>query len=459
MFYICLLLDTEKFESNQQWQPGGFNKPRMGEARSYSVDEGGGRTIPIKVESSAQPRVFSPHSRSLSIDQQASYRHDGTPPSKSFGVRQTEPLREIPVRIEKKTDENLRQIPISIESVGKYSPRQLHIERERDDHQQRQVPVERDGAPRGFYSDSYDKKSDRFREIPIKRELKQEPIEAPNPFRRETLASEHKPPASYHTDLTDTYDERVLQNEEKHKAELKRKQMELKRDIDNVIFEAIQQVPIQRQTKSELETKPGERYPRQASVDEMITASKKEDPRQQRVDQVLQQTVDKDQKNLIQQRWEQEQRQKEEKEKWKAAEVGSYATLPIKKQSSVDVTPIEQEAGSYSTLPSYKLRISKTSGSPKALRSYSHDPDRHYFSDAETTRRTPTWRPVASPLAKRSTKQMATASGVRDVWTPPGIEKRTWSPAQPPASSQAYVDFKPTKGRSMHAAADAHQPA
>ena len=441
----------------------------MGGARSYSVDEGGGRTIPIKIETSTKPRVFSPQAtNSYSVDQEGFYKHDGSQPSRSFGVRQ-EPPREIPVQFGRKGNENLRQIPINIES-GRHpqaSPRQLLIER--DQQQQRQIPIDRDGMA--------DRRLDSPREIPIRRELKQEPIEAPNPFRREALSSDHKPPSSYHSDLTDTYDERVLRDEDRHRADLKRKQMELKRDIDNVILEAIQQVPINRQTRSETQTKPGERFPRQASVnDEIITPSKVESPRQQRVDQVLQQTVDKDQMNLIQQRWEQEKQEKEERERWKPTEVGSYATLPIKKQSSVvDVAPIEQEPGSYSTLPSYKLRTSKSPGSSSVSRSYSHDPDRHYFSDAETTRRTPTWRPVASPLSKRNMKISSAASAPRDdVWTPPRVEKKTWSPAQPPAwspaqppawipaqppvSSQISLDLQPPQGRSMHAA-DARQPA
>lgn len=436
----------------------------MGEARSFSVDEGGGWNIPIKVESAAKPRVFSPQSRSISIDQQA-YKHDGTPPSKSFGVRQTEPFREIPVQLERKhTSDNLRQIPINIETAGtSSSPKQIHIERERKEHPQIQVPIYRD-------STSHDiKKTDTAREIPIKRELKQEPIEAPNPFRREMLASDIKSPPSYHTDITDTYDERVITPEDRQRAELKRKQMELKRDIDNVIHEAIRQVPVYQQNKLETEIKPRTLFPRQASVDEVITPRKVESPRQQRVDHALQQDLDKDQKVLIQKRWEQEkrvlderqrhmeekQRQLEERQRQTAA--GSYATLPIKKQSSVDVASVEQEPGSYSTLPSYRLKTSKGPGSPQISRSYDHDHDRHYFSDAETTRRTPTWRPVASPLAKRSGFRPSTRGTYMqsdNVWTPsssPGLEKKIWSPSPAPPSTHTSVDLMPAKGRSMHA--------
>ena len=88
----------------------------MGGARSYSVDEGGGRTIPIKIETSTKPRVFSPQATSsYSVDQEGFYKHDGSQPSRSFGVRQ-EPPREIPVQFGRKGNENLRQIPINIES-------------------------------------------------------------------------------------------------------------------------------------------------------------------------------------------------------------------------------------------------------------------------------------------------------------------------------------------------------
>ena len=423
----------------------------MGEARSYSVDDGGGWTIPIKVETSTKPRVFSPQSRSISVDQQV-YKPDGSPPSKSFGVRQTEPYREIPVQVERKqTTDHLRQIPVNIEPGTSHSLKRIHIERGKDS--QRQVPIERDVTVKGVHSVSH--------EIPIKRELKQEPVEAPNPFRREMQYSEFKSPQSYHTDVTDSYDEKVIKTEEQHKAELKRKEMELKRDIDNVILEAIQQVPIYKQTQSGTETKPRGMVPRQVSVeDEIIKPSTVESPRQQRVDQALQQRLERDQKSAIQKRWEQEKLILEEKLKQQA--VGSYATLPIKKQSSVDASAMEQEPGSYSTLPSYRLK-SKGPGSPKVSRTYNYDQDRNYFSDAETTRRTPTWRPVASPIAKKPLVWKPAGGTVQreNIWTPtgsPGLEKKTWSPAQAPVTSQTTADYMPTKGRSM-CLADKCQPA
>ena len=450
----------------------------MGEARSYSVDEGRFRSIPIKVESAAQPRVFSPQSsRSISIDQQA-HKHDGMPPSKTFGVRQTEPYRELPVQLERRqqTSDNLRQLPINIESAGtKFSPKQLLIEKQFRDHPERQIPVERDGIDKHVHPISHDvRKPDAPREIPIKRELKQEPFDGPNPFRREMLASDmNKPPPSYHTDVTDSYDENIMKAEDRHRSELKRKEMELKRDIDNVILEAINQVPVYKQTRSATETKPRTIYPRQMSVeDEVIMPSMVESPRQQRVDQALQQqNFDKEQKNLIQKRWEEEKRlldekhrQMEERERMRQTTAGSYATLPIKKQSSVEVASVEQEPGSYSTLPSYRLRAAKAPGSPTVARSYDHDVDRNYFSDAETTRRTPTWRPVASPLAKRSGYRPSPGSTTvgAKMWTPsasPGLERKPWSSYQAPPSQRApandgfipTTDFVPGKGRrEMH---------
>ena len=393
------------------------------------------------------------------------------PPSKTFGVR------ELPVRLEGKphTSDNLRQLPINIESAGtKFSPKQLLIEKQYSGQPQRQIPIERDGIDKSVHSISHEvRKPDGPREIPIRKELKREPVEGPNPFRREMLASDmNKPPPSYHSDITDTYDENIMKAEDRHRAEFKRKEMELKRDIDNVILEAINQVPVySKQTRPE--TKPRTIYPRQISVEsDIIMPSKVESPRQQRVDQALQQqNFDRQQKNLIQKRWEEEKRlldekhrQMEERERMKQTTAGSYATLPIKKQSSVEVASVEQEPGSYSTLPSYRLRAARAPGSPTVARSYDHDADRHYFSDAETTRRTPTWRPVASPLAKRAGYRPSPGGPTvgAKMWTPsasPGMERKPWSSYQPPPVQgvpekdgfMPTTDFVPGKGRrDMH---------
>ena len=429
---MFLSLDTDDSEQPSPWQQTLPSQSSVALGRSYSVEDGGGRSLPIRVEARTQPPAYStPPSRSYSADSPRSNQQQ----PRDFVSNQKDLPREIPIVFEG-LQEGLRNLNQAVhdEPWGLDTPRTHSFEREsRKPTRLQEVPIQRE-SPKSQKSlpQSPERQpglvSYAGRQIPI--EVRQASIGG----------------RSYGLQQPKIEQEiQIDTDEDKKKADLERRRKELERDIDNVIFEAIKQVPVYNQkSESDLRSpKPLERKPfsKQASIeDEIIMPQKIESPQKQRVAEALNkaqgsnQAAIESQFDLEKAKQDWEQRKKD----WEMRnQVGSYSTLPVKKSAAgKQYTPkpssgFESDTGGYTTLPSFKNK-----GRNKFTHSISNDPDSGSFSDIEggRGRSQPSWRPVNSPVKpKQPWLKASNMTNPEYAWTPsasPGLKKKEFRPIE-----------------------------
>ncbi|XP_053392586.1 sorbin and SH3 domain-containing protein 1-like isoform X6 [Mercenaria mercenaria] len=396
--------DSELYRSQQQTF-GGVSAA----AKNVSADSHAW-SLPIKVESHKNQAINSPQSQGYSLDSPRS--HDSRrsqpqnifPPPRDFASGHSDLPREIPVLFDGINEglRSLRQVPVEVDqgqsadlarSVNiERSPIQRALLREQftstDGQQRQQSPGQLSSSPR--------------REIPI--QIKRGPLTS-----QTSLESDSKPDSP----------RQIRIERDKKKADLEKRRIDLERDINNVIYDAIRQVPIyDKQTKQEIKPSAFGKYPDidpppyGAQQSEYIIPTKVESQREKRVEEAIQHQLEADKKDTLQKKWE-EMRQDER----------SYATLPVKKKTPNDLSAkqiLESEAGSYSTLPSFRHKV-RRSGSPKLQRNIIHDDDT-CFSDIEGGRgkAQPSWRPMHSPLQSRHVwkPNMHSAQAPTAAWAP-----------------------------------------
>ncbi|XP_052767527.1 serine/arginine repetitive matrix protein 2-like isoform X6 [Mya arenaria] len=335
-------------------------------ARSVSGEERRGMPIPIRVETGHRaPSFGSPQSRSYSMDSPQSQPHYVVPPPRDFASGRSELPREIPVVFEGISQglRNLRQAPVDqgqsqcVDYTGHSSPERGY---------RQEVPINRTGSQQSFVSP------------PVGQRLGQGQREIPIQIKTSVSDSGSKPDSP----------RQIRIEHERKKADLERKRVVLERDINNVINEAIKQVPVYNK-------------PAQEKV-EPSSASQ-----EQNQDEIMEQKQMADRKQAMQTFWKAMEKQESDSEKphQQTFGSGSYATLPVKKKSIEEQKPkptyYETEAGSYSTLPSFRH---KSKESPVLSHRQLVQQDRDYsFSDVEGGRgkAQPSWRPSGSPLQSR----------------------------------------------------------
>lgn len=456
VFYFSLLLEKDDLEPHRTWQQASSGGPSAAE-RNVSVEDHGW-SLPIKIESRKKQAFGSPQSRSFSLDSPRS--HDSprsqpqnvVPPPRDFASGHGDLPREIPVVFEGISHglRSLRQIPVEVEQGQNNDLAQsVSIERSpiqrallREQHASAEMDSKQGKQPDGQLLSSPQ------REIPI--QIKR------GPFTSQTsIESDSKP---------DSPRQIRIERDKKKRADLEKRRIDLERDIDNVINDAIRQVPIyDKQTKQEIKPPPISQYPDiappvyGAQQSEYIIPTKIESMREKRVEEAIQHQIETGKKDLFQKKLE-DRTQPESSMPQPTSSPGSYATLPVKKRTpSLNEPPrqtFESENGSYSTLPSFRLKGKKT-GSPKLQRSIIHDDD-VCFSDIEGGRgkSQPSWRPMHSPLQSRHVWKPHLQEKSNAAWAPtasPEQQKREWGMSRTPVSrsvseSQAHYD-PPDRGQ------------
>ncbi|XP_060598237.1 uncharacterized protein LOC132752021 isoform X6 [Ruditapes philippinarum] len=382
-------------------------------------------SLPIKIEAKKQNPDYNSQ-QSASHDSPRSYGSPRSqsffPPPRDFASGHGELPREIPVVFKgiSESIKGLRQVPVEVDqgqnpdlarSVNiERSPIQRALLREQfsstdaDGHQGQQSPGASVGSPR--------------REIPI--QIRRGPFSS-----QTSLESDSKPDSP----------RQIRIEHDKKKADLEKRRIDLERDINNVIYEAIKQVPIyDKQTKQEIKPNTIGKYPDiapppyGAQQSEYIIPTKVESQREKRVEEALQHQLQADKKKTFQKDWEEMQQDHSM----------SYATLPGKKSSTGDLRSrqmFEPDPGSYSTLPSFGHKV-RRSGSPKLQRNIVHDDD-VCFSDIEGGRgkAQPSWRPQHSPLLSRH------------VWKPnvqpTQVQNTPWAPTASPDQQRRDLSRAP----------------
>ena len=377
-------------------------------------------SLPIKIEAKKQNPEYNAQ-QSTSHDSPRSYGSPRSqtyfPPPRDFASGHGELPREIPVVVKgiNESIKNLRQVPVETDQGQNLDlARSVNIERS---------PIQR-ALLREQYS-STDKGGQQGqqspgqrREIPI--QIKRGPISS-----QTSLESDSKPDSP----------RQVRIEHDKKKADLEKRRIDLERDINNVIYDAIKQVPIyDKHTKQEIKPSPIGKYPDidppayGAQQSEYIIPTRVESQREKRVEEAIQHQLQADKKKNYQKDWEDMQQDHSK----------SYATLPGKKSSPGDMRTrqmFEADPGSYSTLPSFGHKV-RRSGSPKLQRNIVHDDD-VCFSDIEGGRgkAQPSWRPKHSPLVSRH------------VWKPniqPTQEQSTpWAPTASPNQQRRDMQRAP----------------
>lgn len=387
--HLISVYNTDDLDHPQIWQQrsGGAQGQRSvpPTAASSSVSAGldqRGWSIPIKYEGH-QNEYSSPKSRSYGLETQNSQSPQSVvPPPRDFASGRTDLPREIPVVFEGLSQglRNLRQVPVEVESRQSNVAGQANVERgvlqeipiDRSEghgvqqhggqgyHQGQQVQQQRSQGQSGR------------REIPIK-----------------VVAGFTPGQTSVANDVKLESPKPGQSERDRKKADLEKRRIDLERDINNVIYEAIKQVPVY--NKPSQPAAPG---------------PKKEEPVREKMaddgaEEVFEQQQIADRKQAMQTFWEAlEQNEKTSRNQ----QPGSYSTLPVRKRTLSDERKpkwsFEAEAGSYATLPSFGH---KKHESPKPPRRVLYDDIDHSFSDIEGGRgkAQPSWRPPESPLQSR----------------------------------------------------------
>lgn len=281
---------------------------------------------------------------------------------------------------------NLREVPVEVDpKQNDFSARPANMEQRGVLHE---IPIDRtqnhpvhqsagrvQGQTSGQGHDMYGQGKSGRREIPI-----------------QIVAGSIPAQTQVHTDTKLESPRQSQQEKDKKKADLEKRRIDLERDINNVIFEAIKQVPGYKQSQ------PSQATSQQLNHSEPVRSEKPADDEEE---EVFEQQQIADRKQAMQSFWEALERS----DNTQKNQVAAYATLPVRKRTQSDErrhkVSFETEAGSYATLPSFGH---KTHESPKPPRRVFHDRDfDHSFSDVEGGRgkAQPSWRPPDSPLQYR----------------------------------------------------------
>lgn len=409
--YICLLLvDTDGFDSC---------RPAKGPSSAWknvSVDDHGW-SLPIKVES--QAAYSSPQSHSYSLDSPRSHEslksqpQNIFPPPGNFASGHSKLPREIPVVFEgiNESLRSLRQIPVEIEQgKGNELARSVSIERS---------PIQR-ALLRGFASTEVNGKQ---RQLSPPPQTSQRAI----PIHKDRNQTVSHTSIENESRLDSPRNIRIERDEKR--ADIEKRRIDLERDINNVIYDAINQVPIyDKQTKQEIKPPPFHKYPDidppayGAQQSEYIIPKKVESQREKRVEEAIKHQLETEKKETLQKQWEVDQAKEQ------THDSGSYVTLPVKKKVpsyEMSKQPFETGVGSYSTLP-FSMHKNKRSGSPPFQQQRNIIHDDVYFSDIEGGRgkAQPSWRPMHSPLQSKL------------VWKPKSYPANAPEPAWAPIPSQ-----------------------
>ena len=321
---------------------------------------------------------------------------------------------------------NLRQLPVEVEHRQNDS-RQVDQRGVAPNVEQRSLPppqVDQRSAP-----SSMDHRG-MIQEIPINRTQGQSVHQSAGPGQGQPSGQGHeirgqsgrreipiqvvtgtKPAQSHVIDTTPASPRLSQAEKEKKKADLEKRRIDLERDIDNVIFEAIKQVPgydkqhKQSQPSQMSQAGPAPQPPKRAESvkSEPIKSElvRKESAAEEGEEEVFEQQQIADRKVAMQTFW----KALERNDKTDGNQVSAYGTLPHRKRTQSDERKhkhiIEAEPGSYQTLPSFGH---KTKQSPKPTRRAYQDLDMDYsFSDVEggRSKSQSSWRPSDSPLQSR----------------------------------------------------------
>ncbi|KAL4239958.1 Sorbin and SH3 domain-containing protein 1 [Mactra antiquata] len=421
-------LDTDGFDPQRSWQQKSVGESSAA-SRNVSAEDRGW-SLPIRVESPQKQSFGAAQSQSYGFDSPKSYESPRSqsqnivPPPRDFAPGQGDLPREIPVVFQgiNQSLRNLRQIPVDVDK-SQNTELAKSVDIERSPIQRQLLREQLAPAPTGQDNKG---QNPSVQSPTMKREI---PIQ----IHRGPITSQ----TSVESDTSRVDSPRQIKIErDKKKADLERRRIDLERDINNVIYDAIKQIPIyDKHTKQEIKPSPAgphgpypdidpPPYGAQQSEYELITPTKVQSQREKRVEQAFQSQMaadrqksqmeadrieadrmEADRKAALQKMWEERSRNDNAQ-----SQIGSYATLPVKKHAvPVEKSPqksFEAESNSYSTLPTFGHRVRDVRDvgqySPKLTRTVSNDQD-VYMSDIEGGRsmKQPSWRPMHSPLQSR----------------------------------------------------------